>query len=577
MLPEWAPIHRTAFALAFLIAFGVVYAMDRPRGAWGRTLRSRLLLGVPWGTLVSVGFVICVYLFVQSGLENPGRPVVIPFRAWSYFYPEGMLWAGFSHASQGHVTGNLLSTLVAGTLAEYAYGHFPKERGSSSFGSWRSNPYARAFLFVPGAILLAGLFTALFALGPIIGFSGVVFALWGFALVHYPLGTIVALLGSTLVRVLYDAFRSPVQFAEATPSYGPPSWAGIAVQGHALGFFIGVIAAVYLIRRRRARSSAAGPTDGATTGLLAGRSGLAVFGGVLLFAASRQLWAVYWYLGNERYVLYRGIGLAMVVLLALLVAVAVAGRDEPLVPSWATPDPGSVVGAVRSASPAAVGLVLLVIVAGVVAGPAVIPNLVTVGDEELPGEPVEIEGYEVTYGENVPDQMVNVVEVEAFGQTTQVNTSGVIVRNTDRGIWTTAVSRGNLQFWGHRSVDVGGTGWRETVRVQRTGWVAVDDGPTYRVDLHYDDEWRTAFLSDERTAEPTIDGRNVTVAAVEDGFDVTVTHDNDSSTAPLPAENERVTLQGVTLVREDRHVYAERGDTRVRVLTQERYEGRERS
>lgn len=40
-----------------------------------------------------------------------------------------------------------------------------------------------------------GVLASLFALGPVIGFSGVVFALWGFALVFYPVTTIAALTG----------------------------------------------------------------------------------------------------------------------------------------------------------------------------------------------------------------------------------------------------------------------------------------------------------------------------------------------------------------------------------------------
>ena len=583
-------VHLAAATLAAVLALAVIHRIDRPSGSWGRRLRSRLLLGVPWGTLVAVAFVIGVYLFVQSGLENPNRPVVIPFRAWSYFYPEGVLWSGFAHSSRGHVTGNLLSTLVAGTLAEYAYGHFPRERGSSTFDSRGSvlerasaNPYVRAFLFVPGAILLFGAVSSLFALGPVIGFSGVVFALWGFALVHYPIGTIAALTASTLVSVVHSTLTNPVEFAEASSSYGPPSWANIAVQGHALGLIAGVLVAVWLVRRRR----------GSETGAHA--PALVVFAAVLLFGASRRLWAVYWYLGNEQYELYRAIGLALLVVLALVVAVAVAGRDEPLFSDSSSParsdasrpirsdDSGTPASSrswlppsVASATPAAIGFLLVVLALAAVAGPGVVPNLVTVGDEELPGDPIEIEGYQVTYAENVEDQMVSVIDVEAFGRSTSVRTSGVIVKSADRHIWTTAVSRGNLAHWEYRAIDVGGTGWRETVWVQRAGWVAVEDGPTYRVDLIYDGERSTAFVSDPREAEPRIDGRNVTVAAVEDGFELRVHYDGETEVAPIPEGNESVTLQDVRFVREDRAVFAERSDTRVRIANEERYEGRER-
>ncbi|MFC6755013.1 rhomboid family protein, partial [Halorubrum tibetense] len=228
-----------------------------------------------------------------------------------------------------------------------------------------------------------------------------------------------------------------------------------------------------------------------------------------------------------------------------------------------------------SATPAAIGLLLLVAALAAVAGPGVVPNLVTVDEGETPGDPIEVEGYEVTYAEDVEDRMVSVIDVEAFGRTTSVRTSGVIVSNPDREIWTTAVSRGNLAFWGYRAVDVGGTGWRETVWVQRTGWVASGGGPTYRVDGAYDGDRSTLFVGDPADAEPRLDGRNVTVAAVEGGFELRVTHDGATETAPFPSAEGAVTLQGIDFVREDRRLYAERGDSRVRVATQERYEGRQ--
>ena len=574
-------VHLLVAGAASVVALAAVYVSDRPDGRWGRRIRSRLLLGVPCGTLVAVGFVIGVYLFVQGGLENPNRPVVIPFRAWSYFYPEGMLWAGFSHASRGHITGNLLSTLVAGTLAEYAYGHFPRERGRETFGSLRSNPYVRAFVVVPGAILSFGFVSSLFALGPVIGFSGVVFALWGFALVHYPIGTIASLTAATLVNVVYETVRTPVEVAEATPSFGPPSWANVAVQGHALGLIAGVLVGAWLIRRRRRSRGECGgfPSEGLSSGRVSPSraSALVVFAGVLLFGASRRLWAVYWYLGNQRYELYRALGFAGVLVLAAVVAVAVAGRDVPLRPAAVVPEPRTIRASVAALTPATVGVLCLLAAFAAVAGPAVVPNLVTVTDGDLPGDPIEVEGYQVTYAEDVEDRTVSVIDVEAFGRSTSVRTSGVIVANPDREIWTTSVSRGNLAFWGYRAVDVGGTGWRETVWVQRTGWVAVGGDATYRVDAVRDGNRSTLFVSDAADAEPRLDGRTVTVAAVEGGFELRVAHEGTNATEPIPPANESVTLRGVEFVREEEAIYAERGDSRVRIADRETYEGRERS
>ncbi|EMA68255.1 rhomboid family protein [Halorubrum aidingense JCM 13560] len=598
-------VHLAVGGMLVAVALAVVYLIDRPDGAWTRSLRSRLLLGVPWGTLVVVAVVVAVYLFVQRGIENPNRPVVIPFRSWSYFYPEGMFWSGFAHSSRGHITGNLLSTLVAGTLAEYAYGHFPDGRNVDDetgtvrshlpASDWReaigdavpdrdalrasltagravSNPYVRAFLVVPGAMLLFGFVSSLFALGPVIGFSGVVFALWGFALIHYPIGTVAALTGATLANVVYETLRSPVVTATASGSYGAPSWANIAVQGHAIGLISGVIAAVWVVRRRRRRRrrrSLSATRERTET------AALAAFGAILLFGASRRLWAVYWYLGNEQYELYRALGVGLLALLAALVALAVAGREEPFWPTRAVRRPATLREGVRSATPAAVGLLLLVSALAVVAGPGIVPNLTTVNDGDLPGDPIEVNGYQVTYAENVEDQTVSVVDVEAFGRSTVVNTSGVIVSNPDREIWTTAVSRGNLAFWGYRAIDVGGTGWRETVWVQRTGWETTNGGTAYRVDGIRDETRSTLFTSEPARAEPRVDGRNVTVAAVDAGFELRVEHDGTNQTGALPGTNESVTLQGVSFVRENDRVVAERGETRVQIAQRERYEGRQ--
>ena len=617
-------VHLAAGGVGVVVALAAVYLVDRPSDDWTRALRSRLLLGVPWGTLLVIAGVVGVYLFVQSGIDNPNRPVVIPFRSWSYFYPEGLLWSSFAHASRGHITGNLLSAFVAGGLAEYAYGHFPDGREVddgeglavrlrrlpsrlrelpsrvAAVESPAANPYVRALLIVPGAAVGFGLLSALFALGPVIGFSVVVFAYWGFALVSRPVAAVVAMAGTTLVGVLYDAVRVPVAFAEASPSYGAPGWANVAIQGHALGLIGGVVVAVVLLRRR-GRESDEGPRGANDEGREAdvtagrwsfhpvasareraggadptGRSAVVVFGALLLFGASRRLWAVYWYLGSERYELYRAVGVGLLALLAAIVAVATVARDDPLWPGRAVPEPETIRGGIRSATPATVGLLLLVAALAAVAGPGVVPNLVAVDDGDLPGDPIEVEGYQVTYAENVEDRLVGVVDVEAFGRSTSVNTSGVIVSDPDREIWTTAVSKGNLAFWGYRAVDVGGAGWRETVWVQRVGWVAENGGPTYRVDAVRNETRRTLFTSDPARAEPRIDGRNVVVAAARGGFELSVIGGSGNNvTAALPAENESVTVRGITFVREGDAVFAERGETRVRIAQRERYEGRQ--
>ncbi|QZP38629.1 rhomboid family intramembrane serine protease [Halobaculum magnesiiphilum] len=562
---DLALASRAAVVAAAVIAVLATVALDRlARTDRGPTLRRRLILGVPWGTLAVAAVVLAVYLFVQGGWGHWYNPVVIPFRAWSYLAPVGVAVAGFAHAGPGHLLGNLFGTLAVAPLVEYAVGHFPRRRGSSSFGSVRDNPYARAFLLFPAATIAVGLVSGAFALGPVIGFSGVVFAFVGAALVYYPLGTVVALSASGLLSTTYRALNSPVVEASGRPAYITPWWADIAIQGHALGLLVGVLAAAWLAAARgddlpRPRRLALG---------------------ALLVGVEQSLWAVYWYRGGETFVLFRGIGLAAVALLAVFVAALAADRDAPAA--------DTVREALRNLTPRRGSVAVLLVVLAALSGPAVAVNLVAVGDEPLPGDPVEVRGYDVTYAEGVENGMVSVIDVEAFGETTGVTTSGVVVRNPDRGVWTTAVSKGRLAFSGRQRVVLGGVGWREVVTVTRSGWTTVGgDGPAYLVRLTHGGETTLAFLSNASTAEPRIEGRNVSVVPTDSGFQLLVEGDNRSVAAPVPDQNETVTANGLSFVRDGRAVFALAGEvtgsasadnatapTRVRVATKEQYNGR---
>ena len=541
---------RGAVVGALVVSLVVVFAVDRP-SALGARLRARFVLGVPWGTLLSAGFVLGVYLLVQGGLENWYSPVTIPFRAWSYFYPLGMLTAAFSHNGAGHLIGNLVGTLTLAPLAEYAWGHFPRERGSQTFSSLRTNPYVRAFAAFPAAVLVVGLLTSVFAVGPIIGFSGVVFAFAGVALVNYPLGTVIALVGGGAVRLVYNALRVPTLTASGRPAYISPWWADIAIQGHALGLLTGVLVGLWVVRTRR---------DGRPS---ARRLWL---GGVLV-AVEQSLWAVYWFRGGETYVLYRAAGVILVAALATLVALAVVASDDPLF-EW---DLGVDSGVVRNWQVAA-GVLLLVTAA--LAGPAVPTNLFTAEAGDLPGEERTVRDYEVTYAENVRNGLVSVVDIDAFGETTAVNTSGVVVRSTERGIWTTAVPKGRLAFDGRTAVRLGGVGWRETVYAQRDGWQVLGAGTAYRVGLDDGDSGRVVYTSDPVTAGPTLAGRNVTVVPTRETYRLRVTRRNGSvnETARFPAENESLTLDGLRFDRNASRVTVSYNGTRLRLLTQETYE-----
>jgi len=543
-------LFGVAVVVSLLGSLAVAFLVDRP-SELGARLRERFVLGVPWGTLVSAAFVLGVYLVVQGGLRNWYTPVTIPFRAWSYFYPLGMVTAAFSHNGANHLLGNLVGTLTLAPLAEYAWGHFPRNRGAQTFSSVRTNPYVRGFVAFPAAVLVVGLLSSVFAIGPVIGFSGVVFAFAGVALVNYPLGTVVALIGGDAIRLVYNALRTPILTASGRPAYISPWWADIAIQGHALGLLIGVLVGVAIVR------SGGGGRPSARRLWL----------GAFLVAVEQSLWAVYWFRGGDTFVLYRAAGVVLVAGLAVVVVLAVAASDDPLF-EW---DLGVDTGVVRNWQVAA-GVLLLSTAA--IAGPAVPANLFTADSAELPGDEWTVRDYEVTYAENVRNGMVSVVEVDAFGETTAVNTSGVIVRSETRGIWTTVVPKGRLAFDGRIPVRVGGVGWRETVYAQRDGWAVLGGGTAYRVGLDDGESGRVVYTSGPVTAGPTLDGRNVTVEPTPEAYRLRVTRENGSvnRTATLPANNGSVTIDGLRFTRENSTVSVSYNRTRLELLTRETYE-----
>ena len=550
MSSPWLALTRLAVALAVVLSALVAWRFDaRDRTA---TLRARFLAGVPWGTLLTVLGVLTVYLFVQGGFSHWYDPLALPFRAWSYGYPLGIALSSFAHVGPGHLIGNLVGTLALAPLAEYAWGHYPDEQGHGS--ALLEKPLVRV-LAIPATALLVGLFVALFAIGPVIGFSGVLFAIAGFALVHYPLATVVALAASDAIRQIYAAVRNPVVLASADPSFGAPWWAGIAIQAHAIGLLVGVLAGIVLVRRRE-------------TGPSAGRLWL----GTVLFAVSQSLWAVYWFRGNGGFVLYRALGVVLVFGLALLLVASVAatGRVPSTVPL--------VGGNERWAGAAVVVLLAL----AVLSAPAIAVNLTTVESSTAraaatpanatagQSEAIVVGDYTVRYAENVTNRQVSVVDVAAFGESTTVDASGVIVTSERRHLWTTAVQASRLAFTGRAAVRLGGLGWDERIRVSRTGWRAGDDR-AYKIRLDRGTGNRVGYRSAPATADATIRGKNVSIVPRRKGFGLVVARANETLGRTTLPNNGTTRAANLTFSREGRTLFAATGQTRVPIAERERY------
>jgi membrane associated rhomboid family serine protease len=547
MVSPWLSLVRVGVALAVVLSALVAWRLDSHE--WGAALRARFLAGVPWGTLLTVAGVLAVYLFAQGGFWHWNGPLALPFRAWSYLYPLGIALSSFAHVGPSHLVSNLVGTVALAPLAEFAWGHYPSARNAEST-SLRT--LLARVLAVPAAALLVGLFIALFSIGPVIGFSGVLFAFAGVALVHYPLATVVALSASGAIQQVYAAVQNPVVQASAEPSFGTPWWAGIAIQAHAIGLLVGVLVGVVLVRRR-----GAGPS--------AGRLWL----GTVLFAVSQSLWAVYWFQGNGAFVLYRALGVVLVFGLALLVAASVAapGRFSPTVPF---------VGEYERWAGAAVVMVLAL---AALSAPAIPVNLITVDSptaraatapENTTADALSVGDYTVRYAENVTNRQVSVVDVSAFGESTTVNASGVIVTSERRHLWTTAVRASRLAFTGQAAVRLGGLGWDERIRVSRTGWRAGDER-AYKVWLNRSTSSRLGYRSTPATADATIRGKNVSIVPRRQGFGLIVSRANETlGRAPLPG-NGTTRAANLTFSRNGRQLFAAVGETRVRVAKRERY------
>lgn len=621
------PVSLTQIALVVTLlgALGFVWYLEG-RGRWRSLAADRFVHGVPWGTLVTVGIVVSFYLLAQGGLRHWSDPLAFPFITWSLFYPTGLLTAGIAHGSPAHLVANTAGTLALAPIAEYAWGHYPpadRTRGAppADDPGWLARPRFRALVVFPGALLAVAFLTALFSLGPGLGFSGAVFAIAGFAVVNYPVSTVIAVVVTGALQLLYEALTRPVvqeAFEAGPPS--PPEWAGIGFQAHLLGFLLGVLAGVALLHRRRRRRR---PT--------AER----IFFATVLLGLAQTLWLVVWTTGDDEFVLYRGAGVVFVLLLTALITVAVAGSDRPLprplsvlpraptrrqlAAAWLaavaiafllgvagailTDEPvlltvGSLLfGSLLLALPALppilpdrwlsspisrrqTAIACLAVLTVLVAVPSIPFGLLVVGDDapsEVDG--VERGGYTVAYERNATPAQDSVVapEIDEEPEGSEANRSGVVVVDEDRELWTVAVRSDVLEYEGNETVQIGDVGWRTTVHVERTGWVVTGNETAYAVDLTVDDETTRSFASEPVRAHVAIEGREIAVVPTDEEFRLRVTENGATiGEAAIPAVNETATIDDLRFATEPtddtERVVVELEETEVQIATRESYQ-----
>ncbi|AHF99410.1 protease [Halostagnicola larsenii XH-48] len=584
--------------------------IQNPDRAWEDVLRSRFVFGVPWGTIIVLAFVFAVYLFVQDGISDFSDPVSIPYRAWSYYYPLGMLSASFTHASAGHLLSNLFGAAVVAPIAEYAWGHYPKRGDGNRSRTLWTTPWIRAVVIFPLAVIAVGLVTSLFALGPVIGFSGIVFAFAGFAIVRYPISTVLAILGGqTVLLTTYEALLTPIGLyvPRASPATAP-SWANIAIQGHALGFFVGFVLGAILLRRRQYRPDP-----------------LRLWIAILFFAFEQGLWQIYWYGDQNSFYLFQGPGIAIVTGLALIVTLAITASDRPIVPAsirqrlarspadsrdirvrertdrilelagssrsttrdaiervktiarGATPDES---GPFATLTERQAAFIVIVAVIALITGPAIPTNLFVISGETGSADAsISVADYTIEYVEGSENEIVGVIDVGAFGQDTSVESSGVIVSSEKRHLWQESVTAQQLEFTGEETVSVGGPGWRETVHVERQGWKPTGNDPVYQIWFSEEGgEEQLAYTSESSQADVRVNDRTITIDTEGEAFvlEVERTGSNgdtvEASTVDVPESDETARADGIEFVREDGAIYADMDGTVVQVASEETYD-----
>lgn len=534
-------LSRVALVVAVAGAI-VVLARTRTLAAWRRTLTDRFVYGIPWGTAVIVAWLLFVFFVIQGAWDHPFDPLVLPFRSWSYFYPEGMLVAPFGHNGRGHLVGNLVSTVTLAPIAEYAWGHYPRSRDR---GGWLGRPAGRIAVVVV-AILAMGLVTSLFVPGPLIGFSGVVFAFAGVGLVTYPVHTVLAVLGARVLTLSYYSWLNPVTVAEAQQRFISPGFAGIAVHGHALGILVGIWVGV---RLRRAWAT----PPSLSRIWLAG----------IMFGVAEGLYTFFWAVGPSRFAMFRGLGLASIVVFATLLTVVLTESDRPLLGwEWLPRPLRRLTGVSRSRAAFAVVLAPIVVLAAI----AVPFNALAIDDPEV-DDGVRIGDYRVTYAENVPDLSVSGVSVPFYDLGIRVERSGVIVVNPRRNIWEEVISKGALAFRGEGWVTVGGLGWRETVHVNRTTWTVVDGGETYTVYVRRPGQPRRQVYIDDPVIVPAIlDGKRVRITPTRAGYELQVAaNETVVASGPMPSPGRNVTLANLTFERVGMDLIASFDRTRITI------------
>ncbi len=504
---------RMALAAALLLAFAGIVRSGFLRRTW-EVANERLLYGLPIGTIIVVSINVAFFFLVQRGWEHPSDPLFLPFISWSYEYPAGVLSSAIAHANSGHITGNMMATLFFAPIAEYVVGHKNSRR-----------PVLRAVLFVPLLWYVFAVVPAAFAWGPGLGFSGAVFAFFGFVVVFYPVRAIVMVVLISVAGSLFSALLDPISVQIAGERFVQPSWANVAIDAHVIGMLLGFGVALLYARKYDY------PIERFRVGVAV--VAIAILQGLWIFAVS----------DGSTYYLYQALGKAVVVALAVALTYTASEMAAGRVFSWSDFSARRLLTSSFLLVP--LGVFVLV-------GVWWLALFGAIGFEEEP-EGVEVEDYTVFYGEDVALDLVAPFD-EILDE--EITFSGVLVSSDERGIRTVAVQQRQLSRDTDRTVRVGGFDWMTEVDVNRTGMTSVTGNSTYTIDVsHNESGQQTVFDSGAADTESKVEGWDVSLETV-DGHRFVVLDDEETKHRVSVRETS-TTAQGVEVWKRDNRVYVE--------------------
>ncbi|WGI17814.1 rhomboid family intramembrane serine protease [Methanonatronarchaeum sp. AMET-Sl] len=214
--------------------------------------------------------------------------------------------SSWSHMSLNHLFSNMLATLVFAPLVEIIFNTGARETrffSKGRLGSFLSWPFFRAVILFPITWFVVGVALSM-GTPPGIGFSAIVFALIGFCAVLAPVLVIVLLLVNIILNNLISVLLVPVEVTRVTTVIAEPSWAGVGIWAHLLGFLFGILIAVaYYFYRGGFKKP----------------EPLHAFFAVFIIGLMMGLDLPFSYVENGEYILFSAAGFILVLVLATLV------------------------------------------------------------------------------------------------------------------------------------------------------------------------------------------------------------------------------------------------------------------